>query len=123
PDVLRVHVSAETNTEVEYLDNVARFLEADQKHATMFTEWIRNRFLIHRQLTDGYEPEFAAIRLEITGLGQEPLDVRVDDAAAPVWYYENDVVELRVDAFKTIAITVTTGPSDETVVNRPPGLI
>ncbi|MEM6528462.1 MAG: hypothetical protein AAF653_09210 [Chloroflexota bacterium] len=122
PDMLRVYVSAEEGVPVRYLDSARRFIEADQQQAAMSTEWVRNRFLINRKVAEGYEPEFEALRLEIEGLGQEPLDVRVDDAAAPVWYYENDVVELRVDGFKTIAITVATGPSDETVVNRPSDL-
>jgi hypothetical protein len=122
PDVLRLRVIAEAGELVEYISSNESLHKIDQQHAKMYTEWEYNLFVIHRQVEPDYEPEFTSIRVEIVGFEDEPLSVKVDDMAAPVWYYENNVVELRVDSFAKIQVATPIGHSDETIVSRPPEL-
>ena len=82
------------------------------------TYWYNNRLHIKRRTTGGYEPPYEKIRVRVMGFEKEPLVVRVDDQGAPVWYYEDGIVELTTDEFELLEITRQVGPSDETIIGR-----
>ena len=76
------------------------------------------RFTLSREVIGKYEPPYSKLHLEIIGFDEEPHDVNVDGQGAPVWYYENGLIDLRVGEFETLSVTSQIGPSDRTVVRR-----
>lgn len=82
-------------------------------------EWVNNRLKVQKQVRGKYEPTYTQVRLEIIGFDEEPLSVRVNRQGAPVWYYEDGLVELTVSDFELLEVTRNIGPTDETIINRP----
>ncbi len=46
--------------------------------------------------TGAYQPAYRRYRFEVYGVPSEPHSVMLDDSAAPLWYYEDGVVEFAV---------------------------
>ncbi|MCZ7540477.1 MAG: glycoside hydrolase family 31 protein [Anaerolineae bacterium] len=46
-----------------------------------------------------YEPPYQQVRVEVIGVAEEPEAVQLDGQSAPVWYYENGVVEFITPPF------------------------
>lgn len=95
------------------------YQDGDYRWIYMTAEWLNNRFRVQRRVTGRYEPPYEQIRLKVFGFEQEPHTVRVNRQGAPVWYYENKLVELTVGEFESLEILGQIGPADETVVRRP----
>jgi hypothetical protein len=53
------------------------------------------------------------------GLHDEPQEIRVDRQGAPVWYFDEDLLEVQVDSFSTVEITLKSISSDRTLPKRP----
>jgi alpha-glucosidase len=78
-----------------------------------------DQLTVNRRVAGGYEPAYKTIHLEIVGLRDEPHAIRVDRHGAPVWFYDEDLLEVQVDSFKTVEITLKPSSSDRTLPTRP----
>ncbi len=81
--------------------------------------WYNNRFRLKRRVTGQYEPPYPHMNIQVIGFDQEPTAVKVDHQGAPVWYYEDNIIELTLTDFTLLEITRHIGHTDETIINRP----
>jgi alpha-glucosidase len=81
--------------------------------------WEESRFLINRRIAGQYTPSYKDMKLEIYGFDEEPSRVRVDRQGAPLWFYDDGLLELTVDSFQRIEIMRKSLPTDATIVRRP----
>lgn len=95
------------------------YQDGDYRWIALSTYWYNNRLHIKRRTTGKYEAPYERIRMQVLGFDEEPLAVRVDDQGAPVWYYEDGIIELTIQPFALVEITRQVGPSDETIISRP----
>jgi alpha-glucosidase len=78
---------------------------------TLVIEWRR---------TGAYQPPYAQVRVEVIGLSEEPQAVLVDGQGAPVWYYENGVVEVITPPFNEARlVSQAESHRAETLPHRP----
>jgi alpha-glucosidase len=81
--------------------------------------WEDSRFVINRRTAGRYTPPYKMIRLEVVGFDEEPTEVRVDRQGAPLWFYDDGLLELTIDNFSRIEILRKILPSDRTILRRP----
>ncbi|MBN1200511.1 MAG: DUF5110 domain-containing protein, partial [Anaerolineae bacterium] len=69
-----------------------------------------------------YQPPYDQVHIEVVGIPSEPERVMLDDQSAPIWYYENEIVELVVKPFDEVRIVGCTPPASQaSTLIRPPG--
>ncbi|PJF43936.1 MAG: hypothetical protein CUN55_06570 [Phototrophicales bacterium] len=61
-------------------------------------------FAINRRVAGKYTPPYNKFRIEIIGLPNEPESVRIDDIPAPVWFFDNGIVEILTSPFTKIEL-------------------
>ncbi|MBZ0287318.1 MAG: DUF5110 domain-containing protein, partial [Anaerolineae bacterium] len=83
------------------------------------TRWEDDTFIINRRVAGSFQPSYTSMRLEIVGFEEEPSDVRVDRQGAPLWYYDDDLLELKVGEFKQVEVTRKASTADKTILHRP----
>jgi len=68
-----------------------------------------------------YEPTYEKVRCRILGIPHEPVEVLLDDAKAPLWYFEQGVVEFTANKpFETARVICRTSSlTDETLPSPP----
>ena len=122
PDTLKIRVyRGELNMDLyedagegyAYQDGDCRWIRFEAAQAGI-------QFTLSREIVGDYEPPYSKLHLEIIGFDEEPHEVSIDGQGAPVWYYENGLIDLRVGEFQTLTVTSQIGPSDKTVVRRSP---
>ncbi len=86
--------------------------QGDYRWVYMNSAWEENIFTLKRRTAGRYQPPYEAIKLDIYGMEQEPLEVRVDRRPAPVWYYEDGLLELTIDPFSLLEITRPLTPAE-----------
>ena len=74
---------------------------------------------INRRIAGHYDPSYQSIGLEIVGLADEPTDVIVDRQGAPLWFYDDGILEITTDTFKYVEIGLKPSSSDRTLLSRP----
>lgn len=79
----------------------------------------KDHLTINRRAAGAYESTYSSISLEVVGLNDEPYEIRVDRQGAPLWFYDDDVLEIQTDSFKTIEIVRKPSSSDPTLLSRP----
>ncbi len=57
------------------------------------------QFAIEWRRAGQYQPPYQRIRVEVVGISGEPESVMLDGQAAPIWYYEDGIVEFIVKPF------------------------
>jgi hypothetical protein len=79
------------------------------------------QFAIEWRRAGHYQPPYKQIRVEVVGISGEPESVVMDGQAAPIWYYEDGVVEFIVQPFGEARI-VGRSPSSraQQTLPRPP---
>jgi alpha-glucosidase len=61
-----------------------------------------------------YQPSYERVRCEVYGITFEPVEVRINDSAAPLWYFEKGVVEFTADkSFENVHIV-----APDSLINR-----
>lgn len=83
------------------------------------TLWDEDTFIIKRRVAGSFEPPYQSIRLEIVGFDEEPAGVRVDRQGAPLWFFDDDLLELKVGDFKEVEVTRKSSTADKTLLHRP----
>ncbi|HEX2908709.1 MAG TPA: TIM-barrel domain-containing protein, partial [Phototrophicaceae bacterium] len=82
--------------------------------------WDESKLFIDRRVAGRYQPAYKSLRLEVVGLDEEPMQVRVDRQGAPLWYFDDDILEVTLrDDFQRVEIIGKPQPDDRTVVHRP----
>jgi alpha-glucosidase len=67
-----------------------------------------------------YQPTYEKVRCEVYGIEREPQEVRLDNAIAPLWYYEKGVVEFTANKpFETARIILPEKQADATLMRSP----
>jgi alpha-glucosidase len=77
------------------------------------------RLLIHRRVAGRFQPAYQSLKVEVVGLEDEPDTVKVDRQGAPLWFYDDDLLEFTVSDFQKVEITEKPTYSDPTVLHRP----
>ncbi|MFZ4813095.1 MAG: TIM-barrel domain-containing protein [Phototrophicaceae bacterium] len=95
------------------------YLQGESRWTYITTGWAGNRLRIQRRITGQFEPVYKQFKIAVVGFDEEPLAVRVDRQGAPVWYYEDKMVDMTLKDFQTIEIARRTAHDDETVIHRP----
>lgn len=93
--------------------------QGDYRWVYVTCGWEESRLIIDRRVAGKYEPGYGKIKLEVVGFDEEPMEVRVDRQGAPLWYYDDDLLELTVDPFKRVEIRRKPLPTDRTILRRP----
>jgi alpha-glucosidase len=74
---------------------------------------------INRRIAGRFVPTYQSLGIEVVGLADEPADVIVDRRGAPMWFYDDGLLEITTDAFDTIEIGLKSSASDRTLLSRP----
>jgi alpha-glucosidase len=77
------------------------------------------RLLLSRRTAGSFEPAYTAVTLEVVGLNDEPDAIRLDRRGAPVWFYDDDILEIKADHFSSLEIILKPTSSDPTLLTRP----
>jgi alpha-glucosidase len=94
------------------------YQQGDYRWVYVSTAWDDDKLIINRRVAGGYEPSYKAIRLEVVGFDEEPAEVRVDRHGAPLWFYDDDMLELTVEPFRMIEITRKPTTSERTLMRK-----
>lgn len=66
--------------------------------------WEDDTLIIKRRIAGQYLPTYKQIRIEIVGLAHEPHSISIDRRPAPLWYFDDGIVEFTTDTFQLIEI-------------------
>ncbi len=83
------------------------------------SRWEENTLIVSRRVAGTFEPPYTSVQLEIVGFDEEPSDVRVDRQGAPLWFFDDDLLELKVGEFKQVEVTRKPTTADKTILHRP----
>jgi alpha-glucosidase len=76
-------------------------------------------FSLTRRLAGKFMPPYATTRLEIIGLGEQPQELRLDRHGAPLWYYDEGMVEVAADdTFGRLEVWMAGSPTSPTRKRR-----
>lgn len=81
--------------------------------------WDDSKLIINRRIAGRYVPAYKTIKVEVVGFDEEPQQVRVDRQGAPLWFYDDGLLELTIDDFQRIEIMRKSLPTDRTIARRP----
>lgn len=81
--------------------------------------WDESKFVINRRVAGRYAQPYKNVKLEVVGFDEEPAKVKVDRQGAPLWFYDDGLIELTINDFQRCEITRPALPTDRTVVRRP----
>ncbi|MBL8165881.1 MAG: DUF5110 domain-containing protein, partial [Anaerolineae bacterium] len=95
------------------------FEDGDYRWLYITVGWDEGRLLIDRRVAGRYTPPYQNMRVEVVGFEEEPTRVRIDRQGAPVWFYDDGLLELTTETFQRIEITRKALPGDRTVMRRP----
>lgn len=93
--------------------------QGDYRWVYLNSAWEDVTLVVKRRVAGKFEPPYRDIKLEVFGFEQEPQDVRVDRRPAPLWYYDDGLLELTVDPFTQLEIMRQVSPTDRTLTRRP----
>jgi len=69
-------------------------------------EWDEHKLVINRRIAGQYIPAYTNIRVEIVGLKQEPLYIRIDRRPAPLWFFDQGILEFTTESFQIIEVVM-----------------
>ncbi|NWF68756.1 MAG: DUF4968 domain-containing protein [Chloroflexi bacterium] len=74
------------------------------------------RIVINHRSAGRFKPPYSAVKVEVIVGDAEPGDVRVDRRAAPVWFFDDGLLDFTVDTFSNAEITLVRHPADPTIL-------
>jgi alpha-glucosidase len=80
------------------------------------------QFAIEWRRAGQYQPPYQQVRVEVVGISGEPESVALDGQSAPIWYYEDGIVEYIVKPFaetRVIGRSHTSSEAQQTIPRRP----
>ncbi|MCA0453095.1 MAG: hypothetical protein LCI00_03885 [Chloroflexi bacterium] len=81
--------------------------EVDYRWIYITCGWDDGKFNINRRIAGQYIPPYTKIRVEIVDLPGEPTSINIDRRPAPVWYFDNGILEFTCDDFSRIELSFT----------------
>jgi alpha-glucosidase len=93
--------------------------DGDYRWLYITVGWDEGRLLIDRRVAGRFTPPYQNMKVEVVGFESEPTRVRIDRQGAPLWFYDDGLLELTTETFQRIEITRKTLPGDRTVMRRP----
>jgi alpha-glucosidase len=117
--VYRVYPGDFETTQYEDKGEGLEYQEGDYRWIYITCSWDESKLLINRRIAGRFDPPYKALKLEVVGFDEEPLNVRVDRQGAPLWFYDDGLLELNIDTFQRIEIMRKSLPTDKTLVRRP----
>lgn len=94
------------------------YADGDYRWVYISAGWDDNTFIVNRRVAGRFEPGYHSMRLEIIGFDDEPADVRVDRKGAPLWFYDDGLLELTVSNFQQLEIIQKSQKTDRTIASR-----
>jgi alpha-glucosidase (family GH31 glycosyl hydrolase) len=93
---------------VLYEDNTTGFDQERTEYRWIYItcSWEEGKLIIKRRIAGQFEPAYAHIRVEVVGLGHEPLAIRIDRRPAPLWYFDQGMLEFTTESFQIIEIVM-----------------
>ncbi len=95
------------------------YKQGEYRWVYLSSAWDDDTLIIKRRTAGRYQPAYKAIKLEIVHLSDEPAEVRVDRKGAPVWFYDDGVLELNMGTFQQVEIVRKASNTDRTLMSRP----
>jgi alpha-glucosidase len=68
--------------------------------------WEEGKLVVNRRIAGKYIPDYTHIRIEVVGLEHEPLHIRIDRRPAPLWFFDQGILEFTTDTFQIIEIVM-----------------
>lgn len=118
--ILRVYPGKGDSVHYEDAGEGLEYQHGDYRWIYTSCEWDDNQFIIKRRTAGRFEPLYKAIKVEIVS-SEEPADVRIGMFGAPIWFYDDGVLEVNTDdkTFGTITVVYRGQPFDPTIPSRP----
>ncbi|MBI1276959.1 MAG: DUF5110 domain-containing protein [Anaerolineaceae bacterium] len=69
-------------------------------------KWDDGRFVISRRIAGQLNPSYVQIRVEVVGLSHEPKNINIDRRPAPLWFFDQGILEFTTDSFQVIEIVM-----------------
>lgn len=91
----------------------------DYRWVYISSQWDGDTLNINRRIAGQYQPPYKSLRLEIVGFDDEPSEVLVDRKGAPLWFFDDGLLELNVTDFQKIQILQKSSGADRTILSRP----
>lgn len=95
------------------------YQDGDYRWVYLTCAWEDSKLVLNRRVAGRYEPPYKTLRLEVVGLDDEPMQVKVDRRSAPLWFYDDDLLEVTVGDFQRVEIVRRPLPTDKTIAHRP----
>jgi alpha-glucosidase len=74
------------------------YLHGDYRWVYYTCNWETNQcFVVNRRRTGGFFPSDKRLRIEVVGLSAAPEEVRLDRYGAPLWYFDQGILEIVAD--------------------------
>lgn len=94
--------------------------QGDYRWVYVTCRWEGSQFIINRRTAGRFVPSYDNVRVEVMGLRDEPGSVHVDRQGAPLWFYDDDRLEISTDdSFYQIKVVGKPSPTDATILHRP----
>jgi alpha-glucosidase len=74
--------------------------------------WEDGKLVINRRIAGQYIPSYTKIQVEIVGLEHEPLQISIDRRPAPLWFFDEGVLEFTTDNFQIIEVVMEEPPDE-----------
>jgi len=93
---------------VLYEDNAGGFDKerTDYRWIYITCKWEDGKFIISRRIAGQYNPTYTQIRVEVVGLNHEPLRISIDRRPAPLWFFDQNILEFTTDTFQIVEIVM-----------------
>jgi alpha-glucosidase len=118
--VLRIYSGEGETILYEDAGEGTEYLHGDYRWVYLSCRWEDNaRLVITRRVAGRYRAPYRTIKIEIVGFVQEPLEIQLDRQRAPIWFYDEGVLEINADdGFSRLEITRQPNPEDDTRTHR-----
>lgn len=83
------------------------YQKGDYRWIYISSDWDSAKLIIKRRIAGRYVPNYQQIEMEIVGLSDEPSHVRIDRQGAPIWFFDDGVLEMTADdKFQQIEVKI-----------------
>lgn len=94
---------------VLYEDEANSFDKSEKEYRWIYITcgWDEGKLVVTRRIAGQYKPTYTKIRVEIVDLPSEPTAIIIDRRPAPLWYFDDAILEFTTDSFQRIEMSFT----------------